>query len=280
LRRYLIGAAACSAFYSLYAASQTYRAEVAEWRRQRDMELRADGGWLTVTGLFWLHEGANPFGSGPSNEIVLPNDPALKSGAAFILEHGKVVMRMDGRSRDLRADSEESADIVTLASLSLSVIQRGDRYGIRLKDRNSRLRREFAGLRYFPLSESYRVSARFVPDARKIPIPNVLGQTEDTPSPGYVEFELEGRKLRLTPVEESPNELFFIFRDLTSGQETYGSGRFLDTAMPKDGRVELDFNKAYNPPCAFTPYATCPLPPKQNRLPVRIAAGELKYGAH
>jgi len=121
LRRYLIGAAACSAFYSLYAASQTYRAEVAEWRRQRDMELRADGGWLTVTGLFWLHEGANPFGSGPSNEIVLPNDPALKSGAAFILEHGKVVMRMDGRSRDLRADSEESADIVTLASLSLSV---------------------------------------------------------------------------------------------------------------------------------------------------------------
>ncbi len=280
MRRYLIGAAACSAFYSLYAASQTYRAEVAEWRRQRDMELRADGGWLTVTGLFWLHEGANPFGSGPSNEIVLPNDPALKSGAAFILEHGKVVMRMDGRSRDLRADSEESADIVTLASLSLSVIQRGDRYGIRLKDRNSRLRREFAGLRYFPLSESYRVSARFVPDARKIPIPNVLGQTEDTPSPGYVEFELEGRKLRLTPVEESPNELFFIFRDLTSGQETYGSGRFLDTAMPKDGRVELDFNKAYNPPCAFTPYATCPLPPKQNRLPVRIAAGELKYGAH
>jgi hypothetical protein len=280
LRRYLIGAAACSAFYSLYAASQTYRAEVAEWRRQRDMELRADGGWLTVTGLFWLHEGANPFGSGPSNEIVLPNDPALKSGAAFILEHGKVVMRMDGRSRDLRADSEESADIVTLASLSLSVIQRGDRYGIRLKDRNSRLRREFAGLRYFPLSESYRVSARFVPDARKIPIPNVLGQTEDTPSPGYVEFELEGRKLRLTPVEESPNELFFIFRDLTSGRQTYGSGRFLDTAMPKDGRVELDFNKAYNPPCAFTPYATCPLPPKQNRLPVRIAAGELKYGAH
>jgi uncharacterized protein len=280
LRRYLIGAAACSAFYSLYAASQTYRAEVAEWRRQRDMELRADGGWLTVTGLFWLHEGANPFGSGPSNEIVLPNDPALKSGAAFILEHGKVVMRMDGRSRDLCADSAESADIVTLASLSLSVIQRGDRYGIRLKDRNSRLRREFTGLRYFPLSESYRVSARFVPDARKIPIPNVLGQTEDTPSPGYVEFELEGRKLRLTPVEESPNELFFIFRDLTSGRQTYGSGRFLDTAMPKDGRVELDFNKACNPPCAFTPYATCPLPPKQNRLPVRIAAGELKYGAH
>jgi uncharacterized protein len=170
--------------------------------------------------------------------------------------------------------------VVTLGSLSLLVIRRGDRYGIRLKDRNSRLRKEFTGLRYFPVNESYRVSARFVADARKIPIPNILGQTEDTPSPGYVEFDLEGRKLRLTPVEESPNELFFIFRDLTSGRETYGSGRFLDAPVPKDGRVELDFNKAYNPPCAFTPYATCPLPPKQNRLPVPIAAGELKYGVH
>jgi uncharacterized protein (DUF1684 family) len=280
MRRFPICAAACGIFYTLYAAAGTYQAEMAAWREQREAALRADGGWLTVTGLFWLHEGANRFGSGSANEIVLPNDPALKSGGAFDLDHGKVVMRMDGRSRELRADSAGSPDIVTLGSLSMFVIQRGDRYGIRLKDQNSRLRKEFTGLRYFPVNESYRVTALFVPDPRKIPIPNILGQTEDTPSPGYVEFDLEGRKLRLTPVEESPNELFFIFRDLTSGAETYGSGRFLHTAMPKDGKVELDFNKAYNPPCAFTPYATCPLAPKQNRLPVRIAAGELKYGAH
>ncbi len=115
---------------------------------------------------------------------------------------------------------------------------------------------------------------------KKIPILNILGQVQDTPSPGYVEFEISGQKLRLTPVEESPGELSFIFRDLTSGKETYGSGRFLDTALGKDGEVVLDFNKAYNPPCAFTPYATCPLPPKENRLAVRIEAGELKYGSH
>jgi uncharacterized protein (DUF1684 family) len=279
-RRFLICAAACGVFGGLYAASGTYQSEMAEWRKHREAALLADGGWLTVTGLFWLHEGANRFGSEAVNEIVLPNDPALKGGGAFDLDHGKVVLRMDGQSRELHADSMESRDVVTLGSLSLFVIRRGDRYGIRLKDRNSRLRKEFTGLRYFPVTESYRVSARFVPEARKIPIPNILGQTEDMPSPGYVEFDLEGRKLRLTPVEESPNELFFIFRDLTSGRETYGSGRFLHTAMPKDGKVELDFNKAYNPPCAFTPYATCPLPPKENRLPVRIEAGEFKYGAH
>jgi uncharacterized protein len=280
IRRFLIGAAACAVFGGLYAASGTYQSEMAEWRRQREAALVADGGWLTVTGLFWLHEGANRFGSQAANEIVLPNDPGLKGGGAFDLDHGKVVLRMDGQSRELHADSAESRDVVTLGSLSLFVIRRGDRYGIRLKDGKSRLRKEFTGLRYFPVTESYRVSARFVADARKIPIPNILGQTEDMPSPGYVEFDLEGRKLRLTPVEESPDELFFIFRDLTSGRETYGSGRFLHTAMPKDGKVELDFNKAYNPPCAFTPYATCPLPPKENRLPVRIAAGEFKYGSH
>jgi uncharacterized protein len=280
IRRLLICTAACGVFCGLYAASETYQSEIAKWRKQREAELLADDGWLTVTGLFWLHQGANRFGSGAANEIVLPSDSALKSGGSFDLDHEKVVMRMDGQSRELRADATGSPDVVTLGSLSLFVIRRGDRYGIRLKDRNSRLRKDFTGLRYFPANESYRVSARFVPDARKIPIPNILGQTEEMPSPGYVEFDLEGRKLRLTPVEESPNELFFIFRDLTSGRETYGSGRFLHTALPKDGKVELDFNKAYNPPCAFTPYATCPLPPKENRLPVGIAAGELKYGAH
>jgi uncharacterized protein (DUF1684 family) len=280
MRRCLICAAACGVFYSLYAASQTYQSEMAEWRRQREAALKADDGWLTVTGLFWLHQGANGFGSAAADEIALPHDPALKSGGSFDLDHGKVVMRMNGQSRELSADSVGSPNVVTLGSLSLFVIRRGDRYGIRLRDRNSQLRKEFTGLRYFPLNESYRVSARFVPDARKIPIPNILGQIEDMSSPGYVEFDLEGRKLRLTPVVESPGDLFFIFRDLTSGRDTYGSGRFLHTPMPKDGKVEMDFNKAYNPPCAFTPFATCPLPPQQNRLPVRIAAGELKYGAH
>jgi len=264
---------------ALWPASGDYRAQIEEWRRHRAAALTADGGWLTVTGLFWLHEGANSFGSASSNDIVLPPDPAVKQGA-FHLHNGKVTLSMDGQTRELRADTSGNPDVVKMGSLTMFVIQRGDKYGIRLKDNHSRLRKEFTGLHYFPVSEDYRIKTRLVKDAKKIPILNVLGQVEDTPSPGYVEFEIHGQKLRLTPIEESPNELSFIFRDLTAGKETYGSGRFLDAELGKDGEVVLDFNKAYNPPCAFTPYATCPLPPKENRLAVRIEAGELKYGSH
>jgi uncharacterized protein len=263
----------------LWPASDAYRAQIEEWRRQREAALKADGGWLTVTGLFWLHEGANSFGSASSNDIVLPADPALSDGA-FVLSNGKVSFSMGGQTRELQPDSSGKPDAVTIGSLTMFAIQRGGKFGIRLKDNNSRLRKEFTGLHYFPVDPGYRIATRLVPDARKIPILNILGQVEDTPSPGYVEFELHGQKLRLTPVEESPNELFFIFRDLTAGKETYGSGRFLDAELGKDGEVVLDFNKAYNPPCAFTPYATCPLPPKENKLAVRIEAGELKYGSH
>jgi uncharacterized protein (DUF1684 family) len=279
--------AACAALMAmcgvLWPAPDAYRAQIERWRRQREVALTADGGWLTVTGLFWLHEGANSFGAASSSasgkDIVLPADPAVKGGA-FDLHNGKIALRMDGQTRELRPDSTGKPDVFTMGSLTMFVIRRGDKYGIRLKDNNSRLRKEFTGLDYFPVSEDYRIRTRLVPDAKKIPISNVLGQIADTPSPGYVEFEIHGQKLRLTPVEESPNELSFIFRDLTSGKETYGSGRFLDAELGKDGQVVLDFNKAYNPPCAFTPYATCPLPPKENRLAVRIEAGELKYGAH
>jgi uncharacterized protein len=263
----------------LWPASDAYRAQVEEWRRHREAALKADGGWLTVTGLFWLHDGVNSFGSASSKDIVLPADPAVKDGA-FDLHNGTVTLRLDGQTRALRTDSGGKPDAVTMGGLAMFAIRRGGKYGIRLKDNNSSLRKEFTGLHYYPVSEDYRVTTRLAPDAKKIPILNILGQVEDTPSPGYVEFELRGQKLRLTPVEESPGELFFIFRDLTAGKETYGSGRFLDTELGKDGEVVLDFNKAYNPPCAFTPYATCPLPPKENRLAVRIEAGELKYGSH
>jgi uncharacterized protein len=159
------------------------------------------------------------------------------------------------------------------------VIQRGKRFGIRLRDRNSEMRKNFTEIKYFPISEAYRVKARFVPSnpPKMISVPNILGETSDEPSPGYAEFTLRGHACRLTPVTEG-DQLFFIFKDLTSGKETYPPGRFLYTDMPKNGEVVLDFNKAYNPPCAFTPYATCPLPPAENRLPIRIEAGELRYG--
>jgi len=260
----------------LWPASEAYRSQIEEWRRQRETALKADGGWLTVTGLFWLHQGANTFGAGTGHDIELPAGPGVEAGV-FELHGGKVMVRLDGRTRQLRTDAEGQPDAVTMGSLTMFPILRGGQYGIRLKDNNSRLRKEFTGLHYFPVNEQYRVTTHLIPDAKKIPILNVLGQVEETPSPGYVEFELRGQKLRLTPVVETPGMLFFIFRDLTAGHETYGSGRFLDTELGKDGAVVLDFNKAYNPPCAFTPYATCPLPPKENRLPVRIEAGELKY---
>lgn len=259
---------------ALFAAS-SFDSEIAEWRKSREAALRRDGGWLTVTGLFWLREGPNRFGKEASNEIALPDGPAR--AGAFTLRNGKVTAAVDGGVREVRPDSD---DLVKVGRLSLYVIKRGDRYGIRLKDPQSPYLREFHGLEYFPANQAYRIAARFVSQPRKIPILNVLGQTESDDCPGYVEFRLRNRDLRLYPVLEEANarQLFFIFRDQTSAKETYGAGRFLYADLPRDGKVVLDFNKAYNPPCAFTPYATCPLPPKENRLPVRIEAGEKTYG--
>jgi uncharacterized protein len=256
-------------------AAMTYQSEVAEWRKQREASLKRDGGWLTVTGLFWLHNGRNTFGATDKNDIALPAGPA--TAGAFELRDGKVTLEMNGSRKVLRADSE---DVVNVGRLRLYVIQRSDRYGIRLKDPDSPYLREFHGIEAFPANEEYRVTAKFVADPRKIPITNILGQTEPEDSPGYVIFRLHGKEYRLRPVLDDPGSknLFFIFRDLTSQKETYGAGRFLDTDPPKDGQVVLDFNQAYNPPCAFTPYATCPLPPNENRLAVRIEAGEKRYG--
>ena len=262
---------ACAAMF----AATAYRSEMAEWRAQREAALKREGGWLSVAGLFWLHDGSNSFGKDPDNEIVLPDGPS--HAGAFELNDGKVTVKMPGDRRELWPDS---LDVAKVGRLSLFVIKRSDKYGIRLKDPDSQYRREFHGIEYYPAKEEYKVTARFVADPKKIPIPNILGQTEEMQSPGYTIFRLSGHEYRLRPVLEEPDarEMFYIFRDQTSGKETYGAGRFLYSAMPQDGKVQLDFNKAYNPPCAFTPYATCPLPPAENRLAVKIEAGEKKYG--
>ncbi|MCX6632858.1 MAG: DUF1684 domain-containing protein [Candidatus Solibacter sp.] len=259
---------------ALFAAA-AYQTEIAQWRRQREEVLKRDGGWLTVAGLFWLHEGVNTFGKDPGNEIVLP-DGVAKAGA-FELHGGKVTVEMDGAKRELWPDS---LDIAKVGRLSLFVIKRSDKYGIRLKDPDSQYRREFRGIETYPAMEEFKVTAKWVAAPEKIAVLNILGQTESMDSPGYAVFRLHGQEYRLRPVLETADakELFYIFRDQTSAKETYGAGRFLYSGMPADGRVVLDFNKAYNPPCAFTPYATCPLPPPENRLAVRIEAGEKKYG--
>ena len=256
-------------------AWSAYEDEITRWRLDREAALKADGGWLSVAGLFWLHAGANPFGKEASSDVVLPDGPA--HAGVLHLDHGKVTVTMDGSTRELRHDSKDS---LRVGRLSLLVIQRGDKFGIRLKDPEAATRREFKGIESFPISPAWRVTAKWVAEPHKIPILNVLGQTEDSECPGYALFRLNGQEFRLYPILEEPaaKELFFIFRDQTSVRETYGAGRFLYSALPENGQVVLDFNKAYNPPCAFTAYATCPLPPPENRLAVRIEAGEKKYG--
>jgi uncharacterized protein (DUF1684 family) len=274
----------------LQVSASTYNAEIERWRHNREAGLKADGGWLTVAGLFWLKEGKNTVGTDKFSDIVLPAGSAPASVGFFTFHDGQsqfeaapgVTATVDGKpavSATLRADSAGVPNTLQVGDLTMFVIHRGKRFAIRLKDKNSPMRKAFTGLKFFPPDESYRVKAKFVPydPPKMIPIPNILGETEEEASPGYVEFTLNGHPCRLDPVTEG-DSLFFIFKDLTAGKETYPPGRFLNTEMPKNGEVTLDFNKAYNPPCAFTPFATCPLPPKQNQLAVRIEAGELRYG--
>jgi uncharacterized protein len=205
---------------------------------------------------------------------VLPDGPA--HAGSFRLANGEVTVTADGATCRIAPDSK---DRVHVGRLNMQVILRGGKFGVRLRDPESEGRRRFHGIESYPAAESWRLTARFVSEPRKIPILNVLGQTEDSDCPGYAAFQIHGREYRMYPILEEPGakELFYIFRDLTSGKETYGAGRFLYSALPENGHVVLDFNKAYNPPCAFTPYATCPLPPRENRLNVRVEAGEKKY---
>jgi uncharacterized protein (DUF1684 family) len=277
---------------AIASGQDTYLGKIAKFRTEREAELKADDGWLSVAGLFWLKEGENRFGADPSNEIVLPEGSAPSRAGVFELRGGKTILRvengatitLDGKAittLEMKSDEKQKPDVIRLGSLSINVIKRGERYGIRVKDPKSKQRREFKGLRWFPVKQPYRIIASFVPyDAPKqIEIPNVLGDVNKMPSPGYVVFNLKGKEYRLDPITEDKDKLFFIFGDLTNGKTTYGAGRFLYAALPRHGKVTLDFNRAENPPCAFTQFATCPLPPRQNRLNVAIEAGELNFAS-
>jgi len=277
------------------ASPASYEAEIQEWRRKREERLKSDTGWLTVAGLFWLEPGWNTFGSDMANTIVLPS-PAPGRAGMFEFIKGKVTVHFErnvmgtvngkgiDRPRLLKADDEGDPDLVQLGGLTMFVIKRGDRYGIRLRDPNSKMRKSFTGLTWYPIRPEYRIEARWEPyePVHTLPIPNILGMIEPSSCPGAAVFEMGGRQVRLEPILEEPEaeELFYIFKDATSGKETYGAGRFLYSAMPKDGRVVLDFNKAYTPPCGFTPFATCPLPPEGNRMAIPVEAGEKFSGHH
>jgi uncharacterized protein len=270
-----------------------YQKTIEAWRQARETRLRSDTGWLTVAGLFWLKDGENRLGSDPGAEVVLPahSSPAragilrLQKGQVTIEPAAGVNITLNGQPvgrRALKSDTPGPEDVLALGRTRFFVIERSGKLAIRLRDLDSPARKSFTGLHWFPIRPEYRVVGRFMPHPapKKMSIPNVLGLVEEMVSPGYVTFKLNGQELRLEPVYETPaqDELFFIFRDRTSAHETYGAGRFFYADNPKNGEVIIDFNKAYTPPCAFTRFATCPLPPRQNHLPVRIEAGELDYG--
>ena len=270
-----------------------YKKEINRWRESRVEDIKGENGWLTLVGLFWLKPGENRFGSDPSNTIVLPLDRAprftgslwLSNGVVRLESHADATIAYEGepvRLLNLETDAEGRPTVLNLGSLSFFVIKRGDRFALRVKDKQHPDRYSFHGIKYYPLDLKWRIEARFEPYSppKMIPIINVLNMVDEQKSPGALVFEVNGKPYRLDALEEKgSNKLFVIFADKTSGKETYGAGRYIYTDAPAGGRVILDFNKAENPPCAFTTYATCPLPPHQNRLPVAIEAGEKKYAA-
>jgi uncharacterized protein (DUF1684 family) len=262
-----------------------FEQDEAKWRDQRRTRLTSDSSWLTLVGLHWLQPG--------TNDVTIAG--ALPLTVRFVVANGVVSVEpnpqitIDGKPvaapTPLADDTNpKGPTIVKADTRSMQAIKRNDKFAIRAKDTQSAARRDFKGLDYFPATEKYRVEARFEPynPPKKIPITNVLGMTSDETSPGALVFTLDGAEYRLDPIlEQGEKDLFVIFKDKTAGHETYGAARYLYASPPVNGKTIVDFNHAYNPPCAFTPYATCPLPPPQNKLPIRIEAGEKKYaGGH
>ena len=276
------------------AADAPYAAEIESWRASRLARLTAPDSWLTLIGLHFLHEGENRIGSARDNDIILAKGPA-HFGVATLAADGRVTFTVadgvdatiDGarpRTAELRWREPSRPTLVVSGSLSFFVIDRGGKKALRVKDREAERRTHFLGLDYFPIDPAWRIEARWeaFEKARQIPITNILGQTAPALVRGQAVFERGGKKFALLPIDEGPDEpLFFVISDATSGRETYGAGRFVYAEPPHDGTVVIDFNRAENPPCAFTPFATCPLPPKENRLPFAVNAGEKRYrGEH
>ena len=264
-----------------------HRASVEAWRSQRYAALRRDTGWLTLAGLDWLQPGVNRVGTSADGEIVLPSGPA-EAGTLTLIDRG---VRADGKpgglsidgqpatGRRLEDDREGEPTMLELGPLRLCIIERGGRMAVRTWDTESAARRDFAGIDHWPVDPAWHLDARFEPTGRTLQVPDVLGTVEDETSPGDAVFEVDGATCRLQALPGGDaGELWLVFGDATNGVETYGGGRFLYTSAPDaDGRVIVDFNRAYNPPCVFSPYATCPMPWPANRLPIRIEAGERNW---
>lgn len=270
---------------------RAYLQEIERWHAARIGRLTAPDGWLSLTGLAWLKPGANRVGGAADNDIVLVGAPA-HLGTVTWADDGRVSVALeagcgaciDGEAQArtvMRDDSHSNPTVVAFATVSFILIDRGGRKGLRVRDSASPTRTGFAGIARFPVDPGWRIEADWLPldPPFQLATATVIGTIESHPAPGKAVFVREGRRFELYPVLEAPGDrqLFLVFADATSGRETYGAARFLYADMPNTGHIVLDFNKAYNPPCAFTPYATCPLAPPENRLDLRVTAGERSY---
>jgi len=284
-------------------AQATYAHQIEQWRTARVARLTAPNGWLSLIGLEWLRKGANRVGSAADNDIVLKAGPA-HLGTVTLAANGAVRIVLDKASGatvdgkrvaeaalidDMHATADAAPTMVDFGEASFYVIERDGRKALRVKDAEAAARRDFLGIDYFPIDASWRIEAEWVPFAppHDLQMGSVIGTIDTVKVPGKAVFQRGGHTFELLPYQEEPDgELFFVLADRTSGKETYGAARFLYAALPAGGldhpgKVVLDFNEAYNPPCAFTSFATCPLAPPENRLDLAITAGEKKYrGEH
>ncbi|HEX6473541.1 MAG TPA: DUF1684 domain-containing protein [Candidatus Limnocylindria bacterium] len=272
---------------------EEHAAAVRQWREVRDERLRSPDGWLTLVGLYWLEQGENRLGSDPSSPIFLPGSgrPAaagtiVVEGDAARLVDAAPELRVAGAAAadgPLADDRSEEPTVLELGDLRMFVICRGgDRLALRVRDRVAPALEAFTGIQHFPIDIGWRVTGRLEPEESDEPmeIVDVTGIVTREASPGRVAFERDGQTWRLRALDGGNGKLWLVFGDATNGGETYGGGRFLYTEpVGADGSVVADFNLAYNPPCVFSPYATCPLPAAENRMPLRIEAGELLYRA-
>ncbi|MBP6506668.1 MAG: DUF1684 domain-containing protein [Opitutaceae bacterium] len=271
-----------------------YVGEVNAARVKREQRLTAPDGWLTLIGLHFLAAGENSVGSAKNNAVVLAAGPAYlgvvrlaDDGNVKLLVNPGVEVSVNGQpvlAAELGDGRQEHTVTAVAGTISFYIIDRGGRKALRVKDSEAERRTHFLGIDYFPIDPAWRIEAEWVPfdRPREVPIRNIIGQVSPALVLGKAVFTRDGHTMELLPIQENPDdELFFVISDLTSGDQTYAAARFLYADPPRDGKVVLDFNRAVNPPCAFTPFATCPLPPTENQLPIAVTAGEQDYrGGH
>ncbi len=279
---------------AMSAAEAQYQSSESLWRMQRQERLTQPDGWTSLIGLHWLTLKSHYVGSSPRSGIRITLGPEslgmfTRDGQkVFFTPEPGLALTLDGEPLkaarvELKDDSTGAASVVGFdeGKGKLTVIERGGNRALRVKHADAETRTGFKGIDYWPADRSWQVEAKFIPNpaGTTLPIASIIGTTTDTPNPGALEFTRDGKTFRIEALDEGDDTLSLIIADRTSGHESYGAGRYIDVPHPDaSGKVVIDFNHAYNPPCAFTPFATCPLPPNQNRLDLAITAGEKRYG--